>query len=367
MRPQIHTATARWFDGVENRPQDVRVRLSLNHLEFMPWPPRGQSASSTLPSEAELAASRPSMPGLRRYARKVLKVGESWRGNPTPVGLPDGGTVWLPADSAMGRELGGQSLMAQIAGSWSLAVCTLVALVALVVWFDRQGVGLLARAALPLIPKQLDDAVGKRVEEQLAATWLKPSQLPELRQQAIRARFADIAARVFPGVALEVRFARQGDRPGLGAMALPNGTIFVFDGLSLALSEDELIAVLGHEAGHVKHRHAMRHLVQGAGLLSAAGVAMGDFPSVAAGMLATAQTLRYPSEAERESDAEAQRLILREHLPNETLVGAWLKVLEQMRRDGRVDSSTAWLSTHPPIGERIESARRAAQNAEPLP
>ena len=367
MRPQIHTATARWFDGVENRPQEVRVRLSRNHIEFMPWPPRGQSASSMLPSEAELAASRPSMPGLRRYARKALQVGDSWRGRATPVGLPDGGTVWIPADSAMGRELGGQSLMAQIAGSWSLAVCALVALVALVVWFDRQGVGLLARGALPLIPKQLDDAVGQRVEAQLAATWLTPSQLPLARQQAIRARFTEIAGRVFPGVALDVRFARQGERPGLGAMALPQGTIFLFDGLAQALNDDELIAVLGHEAGHLKHRHAMRHLVQGAGLLSAAGVAMGDFPSVAAGLLASAQPLRYSRDAERESDAEAQRLILREHLPNETLVGAWLKMLEQMRRDGRVDSGTAWRSTHPPIGERIESARRAAQNAEPLP
>lgn len=365
MRPQTLTATARWFDGAGNRPHEVRVRLSRNHFEFMPWPPRPQSSSSTPPSEAELAASRPSMPGLRRYARKALQVGEWWRGRPTPVGLPDGGTVWLPADSAMGRVLGGQSLMSLVIGSWSLAACALVALIALVVWFDRQGVGLLARAALPLIPTQLDGAVGKRVEEQLAATWLKPSQLPAQRQQAIRARFADIAGRVFPGVALDVRFARQGDRPGFNAMALPNGTLFVFDGLAELLSEDELIAVLGHEAGHVKHRHAMRHLVQGAGLLSVAGVVMGDFSSVAAGTLASVQTLRYSRDAERESDAEAQRLILREHLPNETLVGAWLKVLEQMRRDGRVDSGTAWLSIHPPIGERIESARRAAQNAEP--
>ena len=367
MRPQIHTATARWFDGAENRPQEVRVRLGRNHLEFMPWPPRGQSASSMPPSEAELAASRPSMPGLRRYTRKALQVGEWWRGQPTPVGLPDGGTIWLPADSAMGRELGGQSLMAQIAGSWSLAVCALVALMALVFWFDRQGVSLLARAALPLIPKSLDDAIGKRVEEQLAATWMKPSQLPAQRQQVIRARFADVAGRVFPGVALDVRFARQADRPGLNAMSLPNGTLVVFDGLAAALSDDELIAVLGHEAGHVKHRHAMRHLVQGAGLLSLAGVVAGDFSSVAAGTLASAQTLSYSRDAERESDAEAQRLILREHLPNETLVGAWVKVLDQMRRDGRVDGGAAWLSTHPPIGERIESARRAAQNAEPLP
>ena len=66
MRSQSYTATARWFDGVENRPQEVRVRLSRHHLEFMPWPPRPQASSSMPPSEAELAASRPSLPGLRR-------------------------------------------------------------------------------------------------------------------------------------------------------------------------------------------------------------------------------------------------------------------------------------------------------------
>ncbi|WP_431263917.1 M48 family metallopeptidase [Roseateles chitinivorans] len=365
MRPKIHTATARWFDGVDNRPQDVRVRLSGNHFEFMPWPPRPQSSSS-MPSEAELAASRPSMPGLRRYARKALQVGEWWRDRPTPVGLPDGGTVWLPADSAMGRVLGGQSLLSQVIGSWSLAVCALVALVALVVWFDRQGVGLLARAALPLMPKQLDEAVGLQVEERLAATWLRPSQLPMERRQAIRARFADVAGRVFPGMRFDVRFARQGDHKGSQAMALPNGTIFVFDGLAELLNDDELIAVLGHEAGHVKHRHAMRQLVQGAGLLSVTGLVMGDFPSVAGTLLTSTHTMRYTADAEGDADAEAQRLILREHLPNETLVGAWGKVLGEMRREGRVDSLSGLLATHPSIGERIESARRAAQEAEPL-
>ena len=84
MRSQTYTATARWFDGVENRPQEVRVRLSRHHLEFMPWPPRPQASSSMPPSEAELAASRPSLPGLRRYTRKGLSVGEWWRGSPTP-------------------------------------------------------------------------------------------------------------------------------------------------------------------------------------------------------------------------------------------------------------------------------------------
>lgn len=365
MRSHTHTATARWFDGQENRAQDVRVRLTRNHLEFMPWPPRPQTSTSAPPSEAELAASQPSRPGLRRYARASLQVGEWWRHSPTPVGLPDGGTIWLPADCTMGRALGGQSMGAQVIASWPLALCSLVALIALMVWFDRQGAGLLARAALPLVPRQLDVAVGEQVEQQLEHAWLKPSHLPLQRQLAIRERFDGIAERVFPDVYLDVRFARQGDRPGFNAMALPNGTIVLFDGLVEAMTDDELMAVLGHEAGHVTHRHAMRQLVQGAGLLAVAGVMLGDFSTVAAGTLATAQTLRYGRNAERESDAEAQRLILREHLPNETLVGAWIKLRDGMRAEEYPATGAAWLSTHPPIGERIESARRAAQNAEP--
>ncbi|WP_343641099.1 M48 family metallopeptidase [Roseateles sp.] len=366
MRSRSQTGTGRWFDGAENRPQEVRVRLSRNHLEFMPWPPRPQAATASPPSEAELAASQPSLPGLRRYARSKLQVGEWWRDSATPVGLPDGGTLWIPAGHAMGRQLGGQSLGAQMIGSWVLSLCGLILLILLVAWFDRQGAGLLARAALPLVPTKLDQAVGNEVEEQIEHEWLKPSQLPERRQKEIVDRFDDIASRVFPGVPLDVRFARQGDRAGFNAMALPNGTIIVFDGLAEALTDDELMAVLGHEAGHVKHRHAMRQVVQGIGLLSVAGVVLGDFSTVAAGSMASLQALRYSRNAERESDAEAQRLILREHLPNETLVGAWSKLREEMRREGRSDRGAEWLSTHPPIAERIESARQAAQNADPV-
>ena len=366
MRSQSYTATARWFDGVENRPQEVRVRLSRHHLEFMPWPPRPQASSSMPPSEAELAASRPSLPGLRRYTRKGLSVGEWWRGSPTPVGLPDGGTLWIPADNAMGRALGGQSLTTQLISSWAMSLCCLIALVALVAWFDRQGAGLLARAALPLVPKQLDIAVGDKVEQEVTARWLKPSTVAPARQAALRQRFEEIAGRAFPGQTFKLRFARLRDSGGFNAFALPNGTLFLLDGMTQDLSDDEVMAVLGHEAGHVKHRHAMRHLVQGVGLVAVAGVVMGDFSTVAASSMASVQTLRYGRNAEREADAEAQRLILREHLPNETLVGVWLKLRDAMRREGHTSEGVEWLSSHPPISERLESARRAAQNADPV-
>lgn len=365
------TATARWFDGQENRPQEVRVRLGRDHLEFMPWPPQPPTTPPQPPSAAEIAAERPSLPGLRRYARDALRVGEWWQDSPTPVVLPDGGTIWIPADSAMGRALGGQATSTRLIASWRGAVCCLVALIALLVWFDRQGAGLAAQVAMPLVPTKLDQAIGLKVEQEVMRRWVQPSQVPRARTAEIRGRFDAIADRVFPGLYPRLVFGRMPGKAGFNAFALPNNTIILFDGMTEALTDDELMAVLGHEAGHLKHRHAMRQIVQSAGLLSVAGVMLGDYSTVAATALGTLQTLRYSRNAERESDAEAQRLILSERLPNETLVGVWTKmqaeIRAQMARRGQEDQQVPeWLSTHPSMQERLESARRAAQAAEPL-
>ena len=54
------------------------------------------------------------------------------------------------------------------------------------------------------------------------------------------------------------------DSPMVNAFALPGGYIYVSRGLlSLANSEAELAAVLGHEIGHVTARHAAERVSQG--------------------------------------------------------------------------------------------------------
>lgn len=48
----------------------------------------------------------------------------------------------------------------------------------------------------------------------------------------------------------------------INAFAYPGGRIFVTRGLLDATTDDEIAAVLGHEVGHVLHRHSQRRLVQ---------------------------------------------------------------------------------------------------------
>lgn len=43
----------------------------------------------------------------------------------------------------------------------------------------------------------------------------------------------------------------------VNAFAMPDGTIRVYSGLMDMMNDDELISVLGHEIGHVKHQHSL--------------------------------------------------------------------------------------------------------------
>ena len=70
------------------------------------------------------------------------------------------------------------------------------------------------------------------------------------------------------------------DPETVNAFALPGGQIFITEGLYRRLrTEAQLAGVLGHESGHVVHRHAAEQLAKGqlgAMLAAAAGVAADD-------------------------------------------------------------------------------------------
>lgn len=64
------------------------------------------------------------------------------------------------------------------------------------------------------------------------------------------------------------------DDPDLNAFALPGGYVFIYRGLLECLSEDELAAVLAHEAAHVVSRDAIRKMRSDLGYPVMAGLVM---------------------------------------------------------------------------------------------
>src|SRR5438094_7952747 len=67
---------------------------------------------------------------------------------------------------------------------------------------------------------------------------------------------------------------------GANAFALPSGIIVVTDDLvRLSRSDDEVLGVLAHELGHVKHRHTMRRLLEGSATALIIAGGTGDLAS----------------------------------------------------------------------------------------
>ena len=72
----------------------------------------------------------------------------------------------------------------------------------------------------------------------------------------------EIAVKDHPDHDIRIVF-RKGGRLGPNAFALPGGTIiFTDEMIMLSEHDDELLAVLIHEIGHVVHRNGMRTIIQ---------------------------------------------------------------------------------------------------------
>jgi predicted Zn-dependent protease len=154
------------------------------------------------------------------------------------------------------------------------------------------------------------------------------------------------------------------DDPVVNAFALPGGFIYVTRGIMTHLeSEAELVAVLGHEIGHVTARHGASRMskAQLAGLGLGVGMIVspelrqfGDLVEQGLGLL----FLKYSRDDERQADDLGLRY---------TLAGGWdarrmpevfgvLKAVSELAGAGRLPN---WLSTHPDPVERQERIREA--------
>ncbi len=148
------------------------------------------------------------------------------------------------------------------------------------------------------------------------------------------------------------------DDPVVNAFALPGGLIYVTRGiLSYLNSEAELVAVLGHEIGHVTARHAVSRLSKarltsvglGVGMLLKPGLRQfGDLTQMGLGLL----FLKYSRDDERQADELGLRYSIRGGYDARKMPEVYtvLKRVGETSKAGRVPS---WLATHPdPVNRR---------------
>jgi Zn-dependent protease with chaperone function len=225
----------------------------------------------------------------------------------------------------------------------------------------RYVVPALAAVAAERVPAPVIDLLSREVMSALDNQMFKPTAVAAERQAGLTERFGRL--RFPPGAhpgTYQIVF-RKSDVLGANAMALPSGTIVVTDELvALTSSDEEIFAVLAHEAGHVARRHGLRQLFQNSVVALAITWLIGDVSVLAAAAPTALLQANYSRDLEREADAYAVDVLRLNDLSPEYFARMLERFEEGSPQGGSAGGSPLdYLSTHPVTSERIERVRQS--------
>jgi Zn-dependent protease with chaperone function len=249
---------------------------------------------------------------------------------------------------------------------WSAAIGA-VLLTAALVWLIV--VDVLPLAAEPVarsISPRIEQAIGTQALKTIDATFAKPSQLPAARRQEIERKFAAFIDGE-PGLDdVDLEFRRLG---GPNAFALPGGTVVVTDEMvKFVADDDELLAALAHELGHLRYQHAMRLVLQKSGIAVLITAIAGDAAGMtflAAAMPAALLNAGYSREFELEADRYAYEHLSRHGRSPKLLARLFRRFAQERHTADANDPLARYLGTHPGLEERIRLAEEAGRTSHP--
>ena len=300
-------------------------------------------------------------PGSTQWVHlDAVTVVEAVGNSPWIVELADGCSLKI-TDADFGEKLaakcGSTGFVRMLEGAWHWAlVSVIIAIVAS--WAAlTYGVPALATTVAFALPENASAALRDEGLGGMDELLFEQSALPAETTERVTRLFDDIKRtnRDFAPYRLEFRASRIGPN----AFAVPGGLVVMTDELvELAESDDEIMAVLAHEVGHLHGRHSLRILLQNS--LSALLIAglTGDISNITA-LSATIPTVlmqaKYSRDFEREADDFAFNYLTIRGASTDALSDLLLRLDQSVAEDG--DDFPSWLSSHPPSRERVDGKR----------
>ncbi|HYN55132.1 MAG TPA: M48 family metallopeptidase [Methylotenera sp.] len=146
----------------------------------------------------------------------------------------------------------------------------------------------------------------------------------------------------------------------INAFAIPSGIIVVNSGLlKKADTANELAAVLAHEVQHVEQRHALKNMLNSAGVASVVLMVLGDANAV---MMVIAQQVSnqyFSRKVEAEADLKGAQLLTKKRIDASGMVSFFKKMDAAYKsKEGENSSMPEWLSSHPETVARIKFAEQ---------
>lgn len=330
---------ARYYDGVNSAARSVRI------------------------SEDGSARVRVLGDGIDcTLAREAVRVSARLGNSPRYLYLPGGVKCETDAHAAVDTVFAHRGgLVHALERRWALVALAVVCTVG-VLWAGfGYGLPVLARHAAHAIPPAMESTMGEQSLRALDSRYLEPSRLTPQQRARVHAAFERVAAgaRLTTQVRLELRHSEPF---GPNAFALPSGIVIVTDAMvELAATDQEIMAVLAHEIGHVQHRHIMRSILQNSAVALLVATLLGDVTSIT-GLAASIPTFLVEQRYSRAFEYEADAFALAWMTAHGVAPAHLASILERLAHEsgGDVEGFAQYLSTHPSMRERVKAIRSGA-------
>lgn len=228
----------------------------------------------------------------------------------------------------------------------------LILTIAIIASLLRWGLPELAQHAAMVFPEGAEAKVASETLQALDDLYLDPSTLPTHRQKKLTEELKALCStQDCPSYELLYRNSKT---IGANAFALPGNQIVITDQLiEKAKHDEEIIAVLAHELGHVKHKHILRMMFQSIGSGVVLVMITGDisnYSDLAAGIPAILLQQGYSRDMEDEADTFALSTLVKAHIPPHRFAD----ILMRIDPESNNTSTTTLFSSHPDTRERIK-------------
>ncbi len=334
--------SARYYDGRTSQACDVRLSFFMD------------DSISLLGEGVSL-----------RFRLSELNIADRLGNTPRSIDLPNGGKCEVADNDALDAVLAQHRLVQKGDLLHRLESRLIYVVIAVVVtgvfsWGTiSYGIPWFAEHAAYALPHSVDRQLGQGTLKVLDRTLFSGSRLDEAHRAVLQQRFTEVTAGLPDGDTYRLVF-RHSDKVGANAFALPSGIVVVTDALvELSGSDDEVIAVLAHEVGHLEHRHSLRMVMQDSAVALVVATVTGD-PFSSSTLAAALPTIlvhaRYSREFETEADDYAYDFLVSHQIPTR----AFADMLTRLGGEGETSAAEAFLSSHPGTRERLQRFRASA-------
>lgn len=154
----------------------------------------------------------------------------------------------------------------------------------------------------------------------------------------------------------------------INAFATADGSVRVFSGLMDVMDDNELIAVIGHEIGHVNNhdsRDAMKAIYQKEALIDAAASQSDKIAAVTDSQLAKIGSAMIDSKYSRKQESEADLFsyeFLKKNGYDVNAEESAFRILAKMSEGAESSFIDQMMSSHPDSKQRADDAKARAEN-----